>query len=58
MTMTPTKQQMQTCSHYMFKNMRRLWQHRCAYNNLPCKLLFKTHCPDYQPKEKKDNGNN
>lgn len=54
MTKTPTKQQMQTCSHYMFKNMRRLWQHRCAYNNLPCKLLFKTHCPDFTPKTEKD----
>lgn len=58
MTMTPTKQTPSECKHY--NNIA------CAvHNNTKClNTLFsvrygyqKPHCPDYQPKEKKDNGN-
>lgn len=50
MTPTPTDQRPRDCAHYRFYP-NSMWMHRCGYNNLPCKLLFK-HCPDFTPKKK------
>ena len=55
MTMTPTKQTPSECKHLKYdmclhlKHSNNPW--RCPIMDLEDK-----HCPDYEPKEKKDNG--
>ena len=53
MTMTPTEQTPSECKHY-FYNTGGGWTHWCVNLNAPCRLFHGYHCPDYQPKEKKD----
>lgn len=50
MTMTPTEQTPSECKHHSVK--------QCAeYKVYGCRLKIDGFCPDYQPKEKKDNEN-
>lgn len=54
--MTPTEQRPRDCKHYLYNIGG--WTHWCVMRNLPCVGFnvcpaFDT-CPDYQPKEKKD----
>lgn len=55
MTMTPNEQTPSKCKHYGYLascQAREPWiRHKCIM-----KLGY--HCPDYQPKEKKDNNIN
>lgn len=53
MTMTPINQTPSECKHY-FINRGGGWTHWCVNLNAPCRLFHGYHCPDYEPKEKKD----
>lgn len=47
------KQTPSECKHY-FYNTGGGWTHWCVNLNAPCRLFHGYHCPDYEPKEKKD----
>lgn len=58
MTMTPTKQTPSECKHY--KDGKCADGSHMIVRNSRCVLsvwCLGVNCPDYQPKEKKDNGN-
>lgn len=60
MTMTPTNQTSSECKHY-YERTRKFFVDACCSKgenkNRRCGWLFsKSDCPDYEPKEKKDNG--
>ncbi len=53
----PTKQRPQDCLRHVLDKKQTAFPHICAYYGTPCKLYYVIDsCPDYQPKEKKDDG--
>lgn len=53
MNIPMTEQRPRDCVRYRFYP-NSMWMHRCAYNNMPCKILIKNICPDFTPKTEKD----
>lgn len=54
--MTPTNQTPSECKHYGYLAMCQ--KRSMALYGQMCLRKLGYHCPSYQPKEKKDNGNN